>query len=195
MVPELIRVRLPLPILPAPWMVDWLVSVPPPKIKFSVLFPIVRVPAPLSVVFPPILNSVALPVLDNKMLPALLMLPPLLIERTWSFEMFRLSVLKPRVRLFVASLALIVTAEFVVLMQVLVLPVGTPDGLQLPARSQLPVAPPAHVAVHCAKADSGQKISASSAISRMRLAILSLPEGFFTAKDDSCMRLAPEFVI
>src|ERR1700723_1624823 len=136
----------------------------------------VRVPAPLRVVFPAILNSVALPVLDKEMLPALLILPPLLTVRTLSFEMFRLSVLKPRVRLFVASLLLMVTAELAVLMQVLVEPVGTPDGVQLPATSQLPLAPPLQVAVHCAKADSGQKISASSAIKRKRPAILSLPE-------------------
>src|ERR1700722_1296432 len=176
MVPELIRVRLPLPILPAPWMVDWLVSVPPPKIKFSVLFPIGEGRSSLRVVSPPILNSVALPVLDSKMLPALLILPPLLTDRTWSFEMFRLSVLRLRVRLFVESLELMVTAEFAALIQVLVLPVGTPDGLQLPATSQLPLAPPAQVAVHCAKAESGQKISASSAIRRKRPAILSLLE-------------------
>src|ERR1700722_20261212 len=136
----------------------------------------VRVPAPLRVLFTAILNSVALPVLDKEMLPVLLILPPLLTVRSLSFEMFRLSVLKPRVRLFVASLALIVTAELAVLMQVLLELVGTLAGVQLPAGSQLPEAPPLQVAVHCAKADSGHKISASSAISRIRPAILSLPE-------------------
>ena len=91
--------------------------------------------------------------LANEMLPALLILPPELTERTWLFEMVRLSVLKPRVRLLVASLALIVTAELAVLMQVLLELVGTPDGVQLPAVSQLPEAPPLQVAVHCAKAE------------------------------------------
>src|ERR1700683_1247742 len=107
--------------------------------------------------------------------------------------MVRVSVLEPSVRLSVESLALIVTAEFAALMQVLLLLVGTPDGVQLPATSQLPV-PPFHVAVHCAKAESGHSTSASNATNKTRTTF-SFAANFISAKKDRFIVMAPNFMI
>jgi hypothetical protein len=91
----------------------------------------------------------------------------------------KLSVLNPSCRVPVEPL-LTVTAELAVLIHVLLEVVGVPLGVQLVVVFQLPLGPPLHVKVGevqpCAKAESGQKISANSATSRKRPAILSLPE-------------------
>src|ERR1700693_38020 len=75
MVPLLTRVRSPLPMVPAPWMVSPLVSVPPPVMMLFALLPIVTVPVPLRVVLPAITSSVLLPVPCRLMAPLFVMVP------------------------------------------------------------------------------------------------------------------------
>src|SRR5579862_1523509 len=114
-------------------------------------------------------RKVLSPVLLMVMVPAFWIEVPATVNDELSF-MLRLSVLKPSWRVPVEPL-LTLTAELAVLMHVLLVVVGVPFGVQLVVVFQLPLAPPLHVKVGevqpCAKAESGQKISASSAISRI----------------------------
>ncbi|SRR5580700_215628 len=122
----------------------------------------VNVPVPLKVTLAaPICSSVAFPVEFSDIAPTLLTVLPLTVKAS-ALAIVRLSVPVPSVRLLVASLPLIVTAEFAALIHVLEELVGTPDGVQLPATSQLPV-PPFHVEVHCASAETGNKSSTTAA--------------------------------
>src|ERR1700683_695228 len=171
--PEFTKVRLAPPMVPPPpWMVSWFVKVPPPSIikLFSV-----TVPPALRVVAPRIFRNAAdgEAELPRTMLPALLMFPPAVIDNDSPPAIDRLSV-DPRVRLSVASAALIVTAEPDVLIHVLLLLFGTPVGVQFVLVSQLPMAPSLHVDVHCANIESGHKNIASSAIDKIWPVTLSV---------------------
>src|SRR5580704_550127 len=114
------------------------------------------------------------------------------------FWMFKMSEAKFMSRLPVVSplVAVTLTVELATLMQAFEEAPGTPAD-QFPAVSQLPVLP-FHCVVpgqDCASAESGQKISASSAINKIWPASLSLGVKFFGAIEDAFMSFAPNFVI
>jgi hypothetical protein len=127
------------------------------------------------VVVPVIFNSVVSPRLFMLIVPVLRIEEPATVKVVLS-EIPKLSVLNASWRVPVEPL-LTVTAEFAVLIHVLLLVPGVPFGVQLVAVFQLPVAPPLHVkegeVQPCANAERGQKISASSAISKIRPASFS----------------------
>ena len=121
--------------------------------------------------------------------PALLIVGPLTVKLV-ALLIAKLSVFVPRVRVLVVSAAFIVTVEFAVLMHVFEVLVGTPDGVQLPARSQLPL-PPFQVEVHCAKPDGRYKKSAASAMSNIRTGTLFRPKMCFASNKRLCMSVSP----
>src|ERR1700693_2679214 len=114
------------------------------------------------------------------------------------FPIFKMSEAKLMSRFRVVSplVAVILTVELATLMQAFEEAPGTPED-QFPAVSQIP-APPFHCVVpgqDCAKAESGQKISANSAINKTRTASLSVGFKMLDAKTDAFMSFAPNFVI
>src|ERR1700675_3295722 len=127
----------------------------------------VSVPAPLSVTFAaPTTSSVKFPVEFSESAPALLIVLPLTVSDV-ALSKNRLSVLRPSVRFAAVAPAMFsVTAEFAVLMQVLLL-FGTP-ALQLAATFQFPAAPPCQLVAHCANAENGHNNSAIRASSEVR---------------------------
>src|ERR1700693_3289535 len=123
-------------------MVCLLVNVPPPVMKLAVLFDIVTVPVPLSVVAPSMTNCVVLPLEFKFRAPLLRMLPPLWMVSGVLFPILRMSEAKLISRLRVVSplVAVMLTVELATLMHAFEVAPGTPAD-QLPAVSQLPVPP------------------------------------------------------
>src|SRR5271169_221117 len=160
MVPEFTRVMRPKPMLPAPWIVSWLISVSAvtdPKMRLVVLFDIVTVPPPLNVTAAlPMTSSAKFPVEFIRIWPALLMLVPLIVSAVALLKV-RLSLLSI-VRLLASPLLIFsVTAEacgFPLSMQTFVVAVGTP-ALQLAAVFHTPPeAGPVQTVPHCPRAGS-----------------------------------------
>src|ERR1700732_3347318 len=160
-----------------------------PTIEFAVLFDIVSVPTPLSVTFAaPIISSVVFPIEFSDIAPALLIVVPLTVSDVPLLKS-RLSVLSPSVRFAaVAPAMLSETAEFAVLMQVLLL-LCTPP-VQLAATFQFPAAPPCQLVTHCANAENGHNSSAITASSGIRAEHCSRPKCFFSAKNGEGMALS-----